>query len=436
MLALALVALAQFGQPDPGYNGPRITGPASVDPLHPILQFAIQSGIGMTAACTGTTPTGTLGETLTFSRASSGTCLKHGTTTGIANGDLVTVSTDQPRVMPGGDGTSWSGILVENAVTNLALRSQEIDNVVWTKSAGGAGVAPTVTADFAVAPDNTTTAERVQFGACPTLNDASLVYQIGLGTSNAYTGSAFCKGTSADQTISVCVFGSGGGAICSQVTCFASSWSLISQTSVITTNGGPVFGCNHSSAYAGNASTGAADVLLWGAQYELSLGAPTSYIATAGAAATRATENGKAYFTISATTFPALGSVSLGATWVWNSTAGTALQGVVALYDNSNGANPFFALIQNLGTMRAYSSNFGYFGSGANTDVSNAAIWADSASASHQLNGGTITTIGSAGLISAPTRLIIGSWSDNVSSSAINGVVKSVNLDNSSTRVR
>src|SRR5688500_13085954 len=107
--------------------------------------------------------TGTRGEALTFSRAGSGMCTK-------GDGTMVLLGNNVPRVQPG-------GLLMEAARTNLMVRSQEFDNAVWTKNATGAGVAPVVTANYAVAPDGTTSAERVQFSATPSSGDATWIEQ-------------------------------------------------------------------------------------------------------------------------------------------------------------------------------------------------------------------------------------------------------------------
>ena len=91
----------------------RLGGRSSARP--PVFQFATVTGVGMTDECTCASPTGTKGETLTFTRASAGFCTKGNEWTGIDNGDLVSCSTDQPRVMRGGDGTGAKGLLVESA---------------------------------------------------------------------------------------------------------------------------------------------------------------------------------------------------------------------------------------------------------------------------------------------------------------------------------
>jgi hypothetical protein len=63
------------------------------------FEFAPASGAGMGTACACTTPTGAKGEALTFTRAGDATCSKQGlATTGIANGDLVACTGNQPRV--------------------------------------------------------------------------------------------------------------------------------------------------------------------------------------------------------------------------------------------------------------------------------------------------------------------------------------------------
>ena len=71
----------------------------------------------------------------------------------------------------------WQGkqLLYSTARTNFGPYSANLDNAAWTSLTGGTGSAPTVTADFAVGPDGTTTAERIQFnqGAGTTISDKS-----------------------------------------------------------------------------------------------------------------------------------------------------------------------------------------------------------------------------------------------------------------------
>ena len=63
------------------------------------------------------------------------------------------------------------------APENLVIQSQTFDNAAWTKAAGGTGSVPVVTANDALAPDGTLTADKVVFnaGAGTTTSDQSLI---------------------------------------------------------------------------------------------------------------------------------------------------------------------------------------------------------------------------------------------------------------------
>ena len=307
------------------------------------------------AASAGPLPTGAKGEALTFTRTGNAVCTR-GTnglrTTGIANGDLVLQPGNTARVMSDSDGVK--GLLVEGVRTNLVLRSQEIDNAAWTKASGGVA-APTVTANYATAPDGTTTAERVQVAACPTGGQYSVVYQIAL-TAGASAGSVYCRGTSASQTISVCVQGTSGAA-CTPVTCSASSWYRFTTTTTTTGTGGLVIGCDNEPAYAGSSNTGAADVLLWGAQFEVGSGVTyaTSYNPTTSASATRNVELATVTLPVSL----ASGSTfSVGASFVTPATQANT-QIVVGLGDSASDATPQALIYTTAGQITGYSVNPG-----------------------------------------------------------------------------
>ena len=263
----------------------------------------------MGTACACTTPTGAKGEVMTFTRASSGTCLKGGTTTGIANGDMVTCSTDQPRVMPGGDGTGGLGLLVEGERTNRLLRSQEFDNAAWANDVFGAG-AITVTADQAVAPDGTTTADRWQIPAA-TSAQYTLRGQTGLSSATS-SFQVFIKGNGESGTFYVLLQGQC--AVCSYV---STSWTRCLKENVAAVTqvflGSDPLDC-------GGGNQGTKDVFVWGGDVEAGAYV-TSYIATTSAAVTRAAESGGA-FTIAADTVNTAGSSA--ATFVLNSAALTS----------------------------------------------------------------------------------------------------------------
>jgi hypothetical protein len=384
-------------------------------------------------------PAGRKAEALTFTRASSATCLK---TVGlapqlIANGDMVTCSTGQVRVMPGTDGTSYNGVLDEVARTNLVIQSQSFDNVAWTKGQVGAPVAPTVTADFAVAPDGTTTAERVQFAACPAVDSSSYIFQIGLGSTAQYAGSVWCRGNGSNQTISACVQGAGGGSACSAVTCPSAGWTVISRIASITTTGGPVFGCNNLSAYTGSSNTGAADVLLWGGQFEL--GAyPSSYIATTTASAARVADLADVAITLPALTQLCVGDTIITPSDISVSQAvltGTLGDGALG---GAAGSTNYFTSQYSGGTALAVTSGAGLptsasFGS-ALTGAHRYTVFHTGSLLSGCVDG--ICAAGTAGVFSNPTftRFRLGMFA--VTSNNMGGITKLVTIDPTFSRCR
>jgi len=92
------------------------------------------------------------------------------------------------------------GWFIEGPSTNLVVRSEEFDNASWLKVGTGTGIAPIVTANFAVAPDGTTTADRVQLnsGAGATSGDESRLGQTITFTGNE-TFSIYLKSNTAGE---------------------------------------------------------------------------------------------------------------------------------------------------------------------------------------------------------------------------------------------
>lgn len=318
MLALLVaVALTQtpqhrlFQQP----NLPRQSAPS-----YAFFEFAPASGAGMTAACACTTPTGAKGEAMTFTRASSATCLKGGTTTGIADGDMVTCSSNQPRVMPGGDGTGGVGLLVEGARTNSCLRSEEICNAAWSDVG-----TPSCSADQATGPFGTQTMDQL------TDNDGAAfegrTQSIATTSATVHSVSCFVKaGTATAASITLVGTGSSTG------DCTGTATGLSATTSTRVT-------CSSAAAYAGTLTAVAITIrvgtvvgdqgtlLVEGCQHEVSAAFPSSYISTAGATATRADETA---------TFPSPGAAIEaagcgGATMVpsWSGTSAALNMGLV-----------------------------------------------------------------------------------------------------------
>lgn len=266
------------------------------------FEFAPLGGIGMPAACTGTTPTGAKGEPATFVRATAATCLKGNTSTGIVVGDLVKLTSGQPRVMPGIAGTA-NGILIENAGTNLALRSEELGNAAWVATAA-------VTNDTFVAPDGTTTAEQ--------LNDASgaasqgVTQAITTGSLTRHAISCFNRaGTASSVTLTLTGTGNSAG----DTTCSNAALSGTTYDRVCCVSAAPYAAGLTAVTFAvlvGNGVGVTGTIGAWGCQHEVgSMGYCSSYIPTTSASATRNVE------TISfAGPWPTSASISTAGTFV------------------------------------------------------------------------------------------------------------------------
>jgi hypothetical protein len=315
MVGAALVALVlagpMLGKSQGLESGPRISDPQDVNPMSPLFEFAPASGLGMTTACAGTNPSDVIkqavGTTLTFTRASSATCLK---TTGtapqaIANGDMVTLTNNQPRVMAGTDGTSVRGLLVESGRTNSLLRSQELNNAAWSTESSGV-VVPTITADQAVAPDGTTTADRMQIPATSGGNYSAIFQSpAALGVTSAFI---FLRGNATSGSTDLCQW-NGAGHTCVTCNFVSTSWTLCKNENV---NGGAasVYTIGNASGLNGGIARAANDVFAWGGQWEVGTFC-SSYIATAGAATPRSED--LPLFTVA---FAAPTTWSMAATWI------------------------------------------------------------------------------------------------------------------------
>lgn len=117
------------------------------------------------------------------------------------------------------------------ARTNNCPRSQSFDNATWAKIGSGAA-APIVTANAAVAPDGTTTAEEVVFAATPnTANRSSVVDIAGACAGTRDSAGVYVKGASGSGTLQVCMDtgGSPGEANCTSSVYVSTSWSRISR---------------------------------------------------------------------------------------------------------------------------------------------------------------------------------------------------------------
>ena len=117
-------------------------------------------------------------QLVTFTRASSGTFVG-------SDGVLQTAATNEPRFDHNPTTGESLGLLVEEARTNLLLRSEEFDNASWTK------VNSAVTANQIASPDGTTTADLITGSAGTTNKRITTTYSA--ITSGAFTLSFFAK---------------------------------------------------------------------------------------------------------------------------------------------------------------------------------------------------------------------------------------------------
>lgn len=390
------------------------------------FEFAPPSGAGMPSVCGTETVTGAKGETLTFTRSSNGTCTKTATgglaTTGIADGDLVVLSSNVARVEY--DSAGVLGLLVESSRTNAWLRSQELDNAAWADEVSGVAVA-TRTANAATAPDGTLTADRLQFPATTGAQYSTLRQSPGTGA-GAASMSIYLRGVSGSGTIDICGY-NGVNWTCAACAYVSTSWSRCLNSYMLAAGG----------AYIGNASgipgqggtaRSASDVYLWGAQSEAGAYA-TSYIPTTSAAVTRAAE--VAYFLGS---FPSgtqcLASSRYGPvaaeTEVWALTANRAATGYGLGHYRLAGS--FNSLITGTVPVLAY---------GATLDGTDR-VWmsADGTTVQGEF-AGTAATTASATTPSAVTALCVGlDCTNSAASGQANGIISRIIYDLTTTRCR
>tara|TARA_R100000278_G_scaffold54029_1_gene45100 strand:- start:378 stop:2249 length:1872 start_codon:yes stop_codon:yes gene_type:complete len=176
---------------------------------------------------------------------------------------LESVAANVPRLDY--DGVTCPSVLVEAQSTNLLFYSQEFDNSWWKKNSS------TVTANDAVAPDGTTTAEKLALGG---VNLARLFRNSIVTTSNTHTFSIWMKGTAGEQV----TLEAGSGANSVTLTANWVRYSVVNTGGETSTN---IKVINRSSN-----GDDANDIYIWGAQLEETSTA-SSYIVTTSASATR-----------------------------------------------------------------------------------------------------------------------------------------------------
>jgi hypothetical protein len=213
------------------------------------------------------------------------------------------------------------GVRVFGAGTNLIRASEAFDDAVWTKTNS------TVTANAAVAPNGTTTADKV------IADNTNNFHQVGQGStlvpSATYTLSTYVKKSEYD--FAAVVTGASGGAGLSQrvavinlatgalvsetvagmtrITALANGWYRVAVTTAQTSGvGSPSFSISplSTSSYTSYTGDGTSGILVWGAQLEQSTFA-TDYIPNASTVASASA--GADDLQIAASSLPASGPI-------------------------------------------------------------------------------------------------------------------------------
>lgn len=239
----------------------RLGGSFEPSPQAAPYTIAMSNGTGFTSACQGTNPSWP-GVTVAVGRATTAYCNKKGARIDalVVPGDLVLTDAGVPRIEPGSDGVL--GYRTENVLTGTNITFPEQftpGSTNWVQSISGGGTLATVTANQALAPDGTLTADLFTWSST-IINQDSLIYQTvpspdaGTYVLSVYAQSPHDAGT---QTLTI-------GANSSYSSCSVREGGYTRCYATVTS--GTIFyiGC---SGYVSGACTGGS-VYLWGAQRE------------------------------------------------------------------------------------------------------------------------------------------------------------------------
>ncbi|MEA9357688.1 hypothetical protein SHI21_15770 [Bacteriovorax sp. PP10] len=230
------------------------------------------------------------GAGASFSRATTATYYN-------SLGVLSTATAHSPRLDYDPNTHEPKGLLIEEARTNDMFRSAEMDNVYWLKSS------ITVTADAALAPDGTMSADLITTTGASNTYITKLVGTYAGGT--AVTKSVYAKaGTSSKIIFEHVVSGPGylvttfnlstltvtpATGVTASIQNVGNGWYRLSATKVFANSNTTDFWAATYIDIYGTAAAGKT-IYLWGAQQELGAFS-TSYIPTTTAAVTRSKDN-------------------------------------------------------------------------------------------------------------------------------------------------
>lgn len=99
-------------------------------------------------------------------------------------------------------------LLVEPQRTNLVTYSSSFDNAIWSKISANGGSTPIVTANYAISPDGTQNADRIQLARTNNYFSYSYVYQaISASIGQSYTWSVWLKSLSGTPSVGLSLDG-------------------------------------------------------------------------------------------------------------------------------------------------------------------------------------------------------------------------------------
>lgn len=237
------------------------------------------------------TKTKLLDSYLNFTRSSTATYVD-------SDGLIKTAAAETPRFDYDPTTGACKGLLLEEESTNLFTYSEAFDNAAWVKGYC------TIAANSGVAPDGTTTADKLVETVDNQQHYVNQTKAIPSGTT--YTFSVFAKASGRNWLLlwnqypaskawfdlSNGVVGTTTGVVGTEITYYGNGWYRCSMT--CTSNNSAIgyheihtATADNVTTFAGNTSNG---ILMWGAQIE-EIGYVTSYIPTALSTVTRLVDN-------------------------------------------------------------------------------------------------------------------------------------------------
>ena len=251
-----------------------------------------------------------------------------------------------PRLTYQNGGGGCPSLLLEKQSTNILTYSEDFSNAAWAKLDSGSGsTTPVVTANYAISPDGTQNADRLQ---CTLGSSGYSLIQQSPTVSGTHTGSIWVKSnTGANQNVYFRVSAN------STAYVVTPEWQRINITEA---NGDYLtIGLRDQTGYTNYSC----DILIWGAQLEASSYA-TSYIVSTSSSATRVADDiapkslSSVGITSNYTLFFQLGQCVLSAaeSWILQSSSGAntpfQIYGTTAiLYTSAGYIYPFSFLTTN-----------------------------------------------------------------------------------------